>query len=191
MKAQPPYLFEGVNEIGIFMVENPTAESAQDDACYMGSPGQFTAYCVLTNPQNTNLGTPITTLGGFEFRLVYPPGLIVTPTIHPSARNFMAPPDFFCGAAIQVVGVQCTLVTLTIDTFTADPAALYLAPVSYIGIPVIHDTISVSDFDDNYSISQAFPTTYDFDVPVFGIFDCADVVPTEEANWGSVKAMFR
>jgi hypothetical protein len=119
--AQPPYLFEGENEIGLFVVENPTAESAQDDACYDVAPGQFMIYCVLTNPVNQNLGTPMANVGGFEFNISWPAGLFVTPTIHPSATNFASAPDFFCGANIPVVGGQCTLITITVGTFTADP----------------------------------------------------------------------
>lgn len=120
--AQPPYLFEANNEIGMFMVENPTAESAQDDACYMGAPGQLVAYVVLTSPYSETLGAPIDNVGGFEFRLNWPAGLFVTPAIHPSATNFQTPPDFFCGSNIPVVGGQCTLITVTIGTFTTDPA---------------------------------------------------------------------
>ena len=193
--ANAQFLFEGENEIGMFMVENPTAESAQDDACYMGSPGQFTAYVVLTNPVNQNLGTPMANVGGFEFNLGYAAGLFVTPVLHPSATNFMSPPDFFCGSNIPVVGGQCTLITLTIGTFTADPAPWYIAPVSDPAVQSIPGSIAITDADDNFSLSEAYNTTGSvddiWDVPVFGMFECSGVVPNEDVSWGGVKTLYQ
>ena len=194
--ANAQFLFEGENEIGIFTVENPTAENAEDMACYMGAPGQFTIYCVLTNPVNQNLGFAMEAVGGFEFNLGYAAGLFVTPVIHPSATNFMSPPDFFCGANIPVTGGQCTLITLTVGTFTADPAAWYISPVSDPGVQSIPGAIAITDANDNFSISEAYTTAgsgeaRDFSAPVFGMFDCADVVPNEDVSWGGVKTLFR
>ena len=40
-----------------------------------------------------------------------------------------------------------------------------------------------------HSISQAFPSSGDFGMPVFGINMA--VVPTEDTSWGSVKSMFQ
>ena len=190
-QAQPPYLFDADNEIGIFMVENPTAEDAQDMACYTGGPGQFTAYVVLTNPVNQNLRTPIAIVGGFEFQMVRPAGLFVTPTLHESATNFMGDPDYFCGAAVPVVGGQCTLITLTIGTFTTDPAAWYLTPISDTGAQSIPGHMAITDAEDGFSLSEAYPTSGDFGVPVFGMFDCLGVVPNEDVSWGGVKTLFR
>ena len=189
------FLFEGENEIGMFMVENPTADNAQDMACYMGAPGQFTAYVVLTNPVNQNLGTEMENVGGFEFQLGYPAGLFVTPVLHPSATNFMSPPDFFCGANIPVVGGQCTLITLTIGTFTADPAPWYVTPVSDSTVQSIPGSIAITDALDNFSLSEAYNTTGSvdgvWDVPVFGMFECGGVVPNEDVSWGDVKTLFQ
>jgi len=194
--ANAQFLFEGENEIGIFTVENPTAEDAQDVACYTGPAGQFMIYCVLTNPVNQLLGTPMSNVGGFEFRLEYPAGLFVTPVIHPSATNFMSPPDFFCGANIPVAGGQCTLITMTIGTFTTDPAAWYITPVSDSAAQSIPGAIAITDADDNFSISEAYTVAgsgegRDFSAPVFGMFDCADVVPNEDVSWGGVKTLFQ
>ena len=189
--AHPPYLGETDNEIGIFVVENPTAESAQDDACYMGSPGQFTAYVVLTNPFNQDDGVAISAVGGFEFRLVYPAGLFVTPTLHPSATNFTTPPDFYAGCNIPMNGGnQATLITLTIGTFTADPAAWFLTPVTSVA-PSIPDGMAITDANDDFSLAQAYPTSGSYDVPVFGMFECTDVVPNEDVSWGSMKTLFK
>lgn len=189
--AQPPYFGENDNEIGIFLVENPTDEDAQEQACYMGSPGQFIAYVVLTNPVNQNSGDPINVLGGFEFQLIWPSGLFVTPVLHPSATNFMSPPDFFCGANIPITGGQCTLITLTIGTFTADPASWFIAPISDEGSQTIPGSIAITDAMDGFSVSEAYPVSGDFGVPVFGMFDCGGVVPNENTSWGSVKALFK
>ena len=193
--ANAQMLFDGENEIGIFMVENPTAEDAQDMACYMGSPGQFMCYAVLTNPVNQNLGTDMANVGGFEFQMVFPAGLFVTPVLHPSATNFMSPPDFFCGANIPVVGGQCTLMTITVGTFTADPAMWFITPVSAPTVQSITGSIAGTDADDNFSLSEAYNTTGSvddiWDVPVFGMFECGQVVPNEDVSWGSVKTLFQ
>ena len=197
--AQPPYLFDANNEIGMFMVETPTAESAQDDACYMGGPGQLTAYVVLTSPYSEFLGAPIDAVGGFEFRLEPGiAGLFVTPTIHPSATNFMTPPDYFCGANVPVTGGQCTLITVTIGTFTTDPAPWFLTPISDAAAQSIPGGIAITDANDAFRLQQAYPTTGggadgmgEFDVPVFAMFDCLDVVPNEDHTWGDVKTMFQ
>ena len=177
------------NEIGMYMVENPTPESAEEDACYSGAPGQFTAYVVLTGPVNDGLGTPIENVGGFEFQLIWPAGPFVTPAIHPSATNFMTAPDFFCGANIPVVGGQCTLITVTIGVFTADPVLWSLAPVSDENAQSIPGAIAITDADDNFEISQAYPVSGDFSEPIFGMWTC--VVPNDDVSFGGVKALFQ
>ena len=193
--ANAQYLFEGNNEIGMFTVENPTAENAQEMSCFMGGPGQSTAYVVLTSPVNQNNGLMMANVGGFEFQLVYPAGPFVTAVIHPSATNFMSPPDFFCGANIPVVGGQCTLITLTIGVFTTDPIPWLITPVSDPTVQSIPGSIAITDADDNFSLSEAYNTTGSvdgiWDVPVFGMFECAGVVPNEDVSWGSVKTLFQ
>ena len=193
--ANAQYLFEYANEIGIFAVENPTAESAQDDACYTGPAGQFTIYCVLTNPVNTLANRPMINVGGFEFGIGWPAGIFVTPTIHPSATNFQTPPDFLCGANIPVVGGQCTLITITVGTFSDDPGAWYLGPISDPGVQTIPGAMAITDYDDNFSLAEAFSTAgssgdRDFSAPVFSMWDCGVVVPNQDVSFGGVKALF-
>ena len=177
------------NEICIYMIENPTPANAEENACYSGPAGQFMAYCVISDPFNNNLGTPIAFVGGFEFQMVYPAGLFVTPDLAETATNFMSPPDFFCGSNIPVVGGQATLITLTIGTFTTDPASWFLTPVSDEPAQSIPGAMAMTDAEDNFSISQAFPSSGSFVDPVFGMWTCP--VPTEDVNWGSVKSLFR
>ena len=194
--ATAQFLFEGENEIGIFTVENPTAEDAQDMACYTGPAGQFTIYCVLTNPVNQLLGTPMENVGGFEFNLGWPAGIFVTPTIHPSATNFQTPPDFLCGSNIPVVGGQVTLITITVGTFTADPAPWFLGPVSDPTVQSIPGAMAITDANDNFSLAEAYSTAgsgaeRDFSLPVFAMWDCANVVDNEDVSFGGVKALFQ
>jgi hypothetical protein len=193
--ADAQFLFEGDNEIGVYMVANPTAENAEDQACYTGPPGQWMVYCVLTNPVNQNTGTPMANVGGFEFNLSFPAGLFVTPVIHPSATNFMSPPDFFCGANIPVVNGQCTLITVTLGAFTATPGAVFIGPVSDPGAQSIPGAIAITDANDNFSISEAYTVAgsgadRDFSAPVMGLFDCV-AVPNEDVSWGEVKTLFQ
>ena len=184
------------NEIGIYVVENPTPERAAEDACYSGPPGQFIVYCVLTDPVNQIEGTPMDNVGGFEFQMVWPTGIFVTPAIHPSATNFQTPPDFLCGANIPVVGGQCTLITITVGTFSDDPAPWFLGPVSDPIVQSIPGAMAITDANDNFSLAEAYSTAgsgaeRDFSLPVFAMWDCANVVDNEDVSFGGVKALFQ
>jgi len=188
-------LFEGENEIGMFMVENPTAENAEGMSCYMGVPGSVFTYVVLTNPVNQTLGTPIENVGGFEFKIDWPAGIFVTPTIHPSATNFQTAPDFYCGANAPVVGGQVTLISMVIGMFNDNPLEFFITPVSDSTTHSIPGGIAITDADDNFEISEAYTTAgsvdgRDFSAPVFNMFHC-DVVPNDDVSFGGVKALFQ
>ena len=191
--AQPPYLGEYANEIGVFTVTDPTPENAQEMACYMGAPGQVPAYCVITNPTNGVTGEPMANIGGFEFRLeVDPPSTFVNATLHPSATNFQTAPDYYCGANVPMDGgTQATLVSLVIVAFSLDPISIYVTPVSDPTTHTIPGSLAITDYNDNFSVAEAFPVTADFGVPVFGMFECSMVVPNEDVSWGGVKTLFK
>lgn len=183
------------NEVGIYVVDDPSDTTAEEDACYMGPVGEFEIYCVLTDPFNENTNSSITQLGGFEFRVEWPADIFVTPVIDVSATNFQTPPDFLCGANIPVVGGQCTLITITVGTFSDDPGAWYLGPISDPGVQTIPGAMAITDYDDNFSLAEAFSTAgssgdRDFSAPVFSMWDCGVVVPNQDVSFGGVKALF-
>lgn len=176
------------NQIGIYTTDSPDFSNITDADTRINGAGSHTAYVLLSNPHNDNTATDITAVGGFEFRIEWG-GLFVTPTVHPSATNFQTPPDFYCGANVPVSGGVATLITLTIGSFSEDPVDFFITPVSDPTTQTIPGAIAITDFDDNYSISQAFPSSGDFANAVFGFN--TSVVPNEDRSWGDVKNLYR
>jgi hypothetical protein len=173
------------NEIGIYT----TPDADPLNASYEGAPGQFTAYVVLTEPWNDNTGTPIDVVGGFEFRLELPANVFLLAGVFPPATtNFATAPEYLCGSNIPVVNGLATLITLTLGEFSAVPGQIFISPV-VVAPASVPGNIAITDFNDDFSISVATPSSGDFAEPIFGIY--MGVVPTEDASWGEVKTLFR
>jgi hypothetical protein len=179
-----------LNQVGIYTTQTPDLGNITDDDTSIQSltGGQFTAYVVVTNPWSDTGDSEIMNLGGFEFRIEWG-ALFVTSTLAPTATNFMSPPDFFCGSNIPVVNGQCTVITLTIGAFGTDPVPFLLSPVSDPNAQSIPGAIAITDADDNFVISQAYPASGAFANPVFGYN--TTVVPNEDTSWSEMKALFQ
>jgi len=176
------------NHIGIYATETPDINDLEASATLELSEGQFTIYVLVTMPYNDNTGMAMENLGGFEFRIEWPADWFVTPTLHASATNFLSAPDFFCGANAPVVNNMVTVVSLACGTFDFSPTLFHITPISDPSQQTIPGSIAVTDADDNFSISEAFPASGDFANPVFG-FNMT-VVSNEDKAWGGVKALF-
>ena len=190
--ANAQYIYEHNNEIGIYTDPNPTAATAQDLATYSGAPGgSIMAYVVLTNPYNNNINAPISTIGGFEFRIVVPANVyLLGAALPPNSTNFANQPDFLCGSNAPVVDSHVTLLTLTLGEFTGTPSFIYLTPVQEAPQSVPGE-MAITDYNDDFSISVAYPVSGDHLEPVFGLFTGDAVVPTDDASWGEVKNLYR
>jgi hypothetical protein len=190
--ANAQFIYEHNNEIGIYTTANPTAENAQEMATYSGAPGAgITAYVVLTNPYNTNTNTPIDVVGGFEFRVVLPANVFLLGAIlPPQTTNFASSPDFLCGSNAPVVDNHVTLLTLNLGEFSGAPSFVYLTPVQDAPQSV-PGNMAITDYNDDFRISVAYPVSGNHTTPVFGLFTGTAVVPTEDAAWGDVKSLFR
>ncbi|MFN2370742.1 MAG: hypothetical protein ABR506_06240 [Candidatus Krumholzibacteriia bacterium] len=173
------------NEIGIYL----TQDANPDNTVYNGAAGSFTAYVVLSDPWNDNTNTPIAVVGGFEFRIEVPANMyLMGAALPPSTTNFASVPEFLCGANIPVVGGNATLITLTLGEFSMTPSLVYLTPV--VNAPQsVEGEMAVTDYNDDFTISNAYPVSGGHDQPVFGLW--TSVVPTEDASWGEVKSLFR
>lgn len=182
----------GENNIGMYTTETP-APGGEDAEAQLIAPtfGQYSIYVVLTRPWNFNTGGPIANVGGYEFEMSdLPPGW--------SFAGFVFPPNttdfngndqqFFVSGQIPVTGESALLVEIQIGTFDATPEAGHIWIAPYFA-PSIPGAMAVTDFDDGFSISEAFPSSGDYGLPVFGIN--AAVVPSEDASWGGVKSMFK
>jgi len=182
-------IYEHNNEIGIYTTANPDPAIVDSQTSYTGTPGSFTAYVVCTNPYNTNINAPITSVGGFEFRLVLPASaFLLAAVLPPASTNFATSPDFLCGSNAPVVDSHVTLLTLTIGEFSGAPGFISLSPVQDAPQSVPGE-IAITDFNDDFSISVAHPVSGSFDMPVFGLYQ--PVVPNEDATWGGVKSLYR
>ena len=187
--AQPYY-----NQIGIYT----TQDANPDNANYSGTAGPVTAYCVIVNPRNYNLGAPgsgveqnIAVVGGFEFKIVLPAGVfLLGATLPPMTTNFHSDAgNFLCGTNLPVTNGVATCVTLNIGAFSAVEGYIYLAPVNTI--PSIPGSLALTDYNDDFRLNPAHPASGSYDDPVFGLWPVAPVVPTEDASWGDVKSLFR
>ena len=188
--AQQPDWFEYDNQIGIFLTEHPTVENAGEMVYYDGPPGQFQVHVVLINPRNLLTDTPMANVGGFRLKLDLPVSLLVTETCPPGVTNALAYPDFSCTGSIPVIDDHCTLVTLTVGTFTMDPSVWYLAPLND------ETDMTILDADDGAGESLAFPVTGDYSNAVFGMFILVmppyrGIVSNESVSWSHVKSLYR
>ena len=174
-----------VNEIGIYTTQDANPENTS----YNGAPGPFTAYVVCSGPVNDSTGGDIAVVGGFEFRIVVPASaFLLAADLPPMTTNFASSPDFLCGSNIPVAAGNATLLTLNIGAFSGAPGSIYLTPV--LNAPQsVPGAMAITDYNDDFRISVAYPSSGDFELPVFGLW--TGVVPTEDAAWGDVKSLFR
>ena len=70
-------------------------------------------------------------------------------------------------------------------TVTSGP--VFLSPYS-MGAPSIPGAMAITDADDGFSLSRAFPVSTGFDHPVMWI---NPGTPNDERAWGEVKALYR
>ncbi|MCP4574330.1 MAG: hypothetical protein GY838_18395 [bacterium] len=178
------------NQIGIYTTSTPVPNSA--DARYDGAlPGQFTCYIVCTNPWNNvtaGVDAAIVQLGGFEFQVILPPDfLIIGTTYPPNVLNLNSPPTFYCAGAIDVVDSRVLLVTLTLATFSGTSGLMYLDAVPTA--PSIPGSLAITDAGNAFELIEAYPASGDLAEPVFGI--AMDVVPSEDASWSELKALYQ
>jgi len=186
------YIYENQNEIGVYTTATPTGLIANQDAetSYTGAPGgAIMAYVVVTNPWNQNTNTAIDLVGGFEFHLYLPANVfLLGQVLPPSATNFATAPDFYVGCAAPVVNGAATLLTLTLGEFSGTPGYVSLGPV-LAPAPSRPGNMAITDYNDGFSISLAYPVSGDYNLPVFGMYQ--PVVPNDDATWGGVKSLYR
>ncbi|MFN2370743.1 MAG: hypothetical protein ABR506_06245 [Candidatus Krumholzibacteriia bacterium] len=185
------------NHIGIYTTQD--ADSA--NTSYTGAPGQITAYVVVTNPRNYNLGAPdsgveqdIAVIGGWEFRIEIPANVFLLSAVLPAAStNFSTPPNFLCGSNLPVTNGKATVITMTLGEFDGTPSLLYLTPhpAQGEGVPSVPGHLAITDYNDDFRLVAAFPSSGSFDAPVFGLWPTVAPVPTEDASWGELKSLYR
>jgi hypothetical protein len=181
------------NEVGIHTVPDPVGcETAQVAAAPFTT---FTAYVVLTNPYNDDLGRPVTTVGGFEFSLQVPPSVFVLSAQYPpGCVGFPPPPpDFITGCDTPVSAGAAVLMTFVFMPTTVETVFFHLGPLQTMP-PFFPGQMAFAD--DDFSVHVMHPVSGSADVPVFAVnWDgemsfCA-TIPARDAAFGSVKALYR
>ncbi|RKZ16335.1 hypothetical protein DRQ50_06250 [bacterium] len=169
---------ECYNGIGIYL--EPAPGNPAGCTSYTGPVDPVAAYVVLLNPYNENTGAPITTLGGYQFRLEFSPQVPVQIELPPTTVDYGATPDFLIGSNIPIVNGQALLLTLEIRPFTEEPLVCFVTPLHQSSGPLPPTEIFVADADDDFSLSRGTPVSYSFEAPVFCMF--ADCEPLPEGS---------
>jgi hypothetical protein len=187
--AQEPDFGYYPNEIGLYTTMTPA--SAADT--YIDAPGGFGGFPVfllISNPVDENTGSPIATLGGYELSIVVPGGWSVNPLLPAGTTDFDGQPNhFYVSGLIPVGGAFTKLCDITIGSFGGGQSGgIFLTPYAN-GTPSIEGHMAVTNADDNFVISRAYPISGSYDAPVAGIN--LQVVDSEDVSWGDVKSLFK
>ncbi len=184
----------GENNIGLYTTPTPYGAYGNHLLVAPG-PGLYEVYLVCTKPINQHTGADILTIGGFELNLVMPDGWFINGvTLPPDVLDFNSANNaFYCAGNIPVNLANSTgmalLATVTLATFLENlpPAGILIEPS--FAAPSIPGHMAITDADDAFSISQAYPSSGEYTWPIMGIN--WEVVPTEDQSWGGVKALFQ
>lgn len=188
---------DGPNAVGIYIEPPTSVQEAGAFATYIGPQAVIPAYAVLTEAMNLDAGgtggsEPILNLGGFEFRVESTEDVVLLASEFPSganAINFMTPPNFYVGCNIPVTGWATVLLNLQILWTGTDYCDfLYLAPVYPPNVQSIPGMMAITDANDEFRLNPAFPSSGDFEAPVFTL-GCGD--DAQDATWGEIKSLYR
>lgn len=182
------------NEVGIYTVEQPVGcETAQID---VPAATAFTCYVVLSNPYNESLDRPVTTVGGYDFRLELPAHVyLLSADFSPCPPPWHTGLDFLFGCELPVADGGVRLLGLTLMAMTTDPYLVHLAPIQ--GSPqYITGEMTFTDYDDGFSHHVMRPVSGSHDVPVFAInwdgdLSFCETVAARDESFGGVKALYR
>jgi len=148
---------------------------------------------VIIDPVNQNLGTPMESLGGFEFKLDDPAHAQIIPILPAGVTNLNVAPRYQAFGSIPVINGQAVLITLEMALWEPYPVRWHIRPLDDPANQTIPGGLSVFDTDDENSLSEACAFrngfTRTFDIPVVRINDCG--LPVEDVSWGEVKTLFR
>ena len=187
--AQEPDFGYYPNEIGLYSTMTPA--SAAD--CYIDAPGGFGGFpmfLLISNPSDDGTGAPIETIGGYELSIAVPAGWSVSPVLPAGTTDFDGQPNhFYVSGLIPVVGDFTKLADITIGSFGGGASGgIFLTPYDN-GAQTIPGFMAITNADDNFVPSRAYPISGSPDAPVAGIN--LQVVDSEDVSWGDVKSLFK
>ncbi|MCP4570890.1 MAG: hypothetical protein GY838_00935 [bacterium] len=188
-----------LNRIGVYSSPAPVYPSAHpgngETNVHFPDPGFLDLYLVCVNPYNTTADRPIQALGGYELNLVLDlTWLLHSVTIPDGVLDLDAADEaLYCSGLVPVTAQGdneiALLATIRLLHFEPQPGIglVYLAP--YWLTPSIPDHMAVTDAYDGFSLHQADPSSWGYDVPVCYINYFWDA--PEDKSWGDVKALYR
>jgi len=181
------------SEVGIYTVPDPVGcETAQITVAPFTL---FDAYVVLTDPYNEQRDRPVTTVGGFEFSLQVPSSVFVlTANYPPGCVGFPPPPpDFITGCDAPVIAGAAVLMTFVFMPTTTETVFFHLGPLQTMA-PSFPGQMAFADDDGSLHIMH--PVSGSADVPVFAVnwdgeMSFCETIPSRDASFGAVKALYR
>lgn len=180
-----PAQYLGNNSIGIYAQPDPQFNTNQEWlnlTCMEDfTGGSFTLYVVLKDPWSDPLDQAITQVGGYEFRIEWPLDYFITPNLPSFTTNFLTAPDFLCGANIPVMGNGAVLMSLSCGAFTGDPREFFITPISNPAQQTIPGGLAITDANDNFTITRAYPASGSYEIPVYRIGNCESIQP--QTTW--------
>lgn len=153
---------------------------------------------VVVNPWNEATQSPVTTISGFEGKLVLPPEVpILGVELTYEMFNYADPPNLQIGGWQHVVGGSIVVATITVELPESwdrlDHA--YLEPID--GQPAIGGSLAVTDRNDSHAPVAVTPCD-GLENPVLelGINEQGGqvggcLVPAGDPSWSTLKALFR
>jgi len=178
------------NEIGIYNTVTPTGDPSE---IYIDSPtgaGGYNMFLVISNATDEGAGTALETIGGFELSVVRPAGWNMVVTLPAAVLDLDgAAEHFYCSGAIPVTGDFTVLCEIQFGSFGGAASGWILLTPYSNGEQSIPGHMAITDADNNFVLSRAFPISGDYEAPVAGIN--MQAVDTEDVSWGSVKSLFQ
>jgi hypothetical protein len=171
--------------IGMYVTESP--ETIEDAVLDAPAGGAYTVYLVCQDPENDD-GAAIATLGGYEFELDVSGGWSFQSVVLPAGvLDFDASQEaFFCSGLMPVSGGFVTLATVSLLNYTPAKGWVWIAP--YGPAPSIPGHMAITDAGAQFALAKAYPSSGDYDRPIFGINQGAELV---DASWSGVKALYQ
>jgi hypothetical protein len=171
---------QGLDGLGMYF------DTGANDYCmdYMGGP--VSVYLILTNASEP------TGISGWECHVTYavPAGNFETGWVLPTGSlNVSTAPDFVVGlAAPMPFAPTILLATYGVLAFVPDAMMFYVGPADTPSIP---GTPVYAAGDNPGSLIPMSPVSGSADLPVAQLNGGCGVIGTEDATFGSVKAMYR
>ena len=80
------------------------------------------------------------------------------------------------------------LAEITVQSFGGSNGGIFISPYDN-GTPSIEGHMAVTNADDNFTLSRAYPISGSYADPIMGINLL--VVESESVSWGDVKSLFK